>query len=301
MRYYQIAVGDELRLAVETAADVLADLTAISSRVRTVFDLLHAASLSGTAVDVIAEDLVDRGAAVTYSLEDVVECSQNGRTGPSLALPLASPEVWAAGVTYRDSLRERQSESDTPDVYAKVYQADRPELFFKATPSRLAGPYEEVGVRADSEWNVPEPELAFLLYEGKIAGYTVGNDMSSRSIEGANPLYLPQAKLYDRSAAIGPCFVTPETVGDPQDLEVTLTIGRAGQEMFRQSASTSQMKRTCAELADWMQRHNPVPDGTAVLTGTSIIPPEEFTLREGDIISIEIERIGTLVNTAVVV
>jgi len=301
MRYYQIAVRGESRLAVETAADVLADLTAVSSRVRSVLDLLHAASVSGVGIDTIAADLVDRGAAVTYSLEDLEENSRDGAHRPRLSAPLSPPEVWAAGVTYRDSLRERQAESGTPDVYARVYGADRPELFFKATAERISGPFGEVGIRADSGWDVPEPELAFVLFEGAIAGYTVGNDMSSRDIEGANPLYLPQAKVYDRSAAIGPCFVTPGTVRDPQDLEVTLVIERDGEEVFRGSGSTSQMKRTCADLAEWVQRHNPMPDGSVVLTGTGIVPPKEFTLHEGDVVSIEIERIGRLVNTVVVV
>jgi len=301
MRYYQIAMRGESRLAVGTSEDVVADLTAVNSRVRSVLDLLHGASVSGTAVDVIAEDLVDRGAAVTYSLEDLVESSRNGSHGPRLAMPLSPPEVWAAGVTYHDSLRERQAESGTPDVYARVYGADRPELFFKATAGRISGPFGEIGIRADSGWDVPEPELAFVLFEGAIAGYTIGNDVSSRQIEGANPLYLPQAKVYDRCAAIGPCFVTPETVGDPQNLEVGLVIERDGSEVFRGSGSTSQMKRTCGVLAEWVQRHNPMPDGSVVLTGTGIVPPKEFTLREGDVVSIEIERIGRLVNTVVVV
>lgn len=301
MRYYQVVLRGEPRLAVETSEDVLADLTAVCSRVRSVLDLLHAASVSGTDVDGIAAGLVDRGAAVTYSLEDLVENSRNGSDGPRLSLPLLPPEVWAAGVTYRDSLRERQAESGTPDVYALVYGAERPELFFKATGERVSGPFDEVGIRADSEWDVPEPELTFVLFEGVIVGYTIGNDMSSRSIEGLNPLYLPQAKVYDRSAAIGPCFVTPETVGDPQDLGVTLVIERDGGEIFRGSGSTSDMKRTCAELAEWVQRHNPMPDGSVVMTGTGIVPPKEFTLRAGDVVSIEIERIGRLVNTVVVV
>jgi 2-dehydro-3-deoxy-D-arabinonate dehydratase len=200
-----------------------------------------------------------------------------------------------------DSMRERQAESGTPDVYAKVYNAERPEAFFKATANRLAPPFTPVGIRADSEWDVPEPELAFVLFDGKIAGYTAGNDMSSRSIEGANPLYLPQAKVYDRSAAIGPCFATPEVVGDPQDLDVTLTIERGGEQAFQGKANTGSMKRDCAYLADWLQRHNPVPDGTTALTGTGTIPPPEFTLKDGDVVTIEIERIGALVNTVITV
>jgi 2-dehydro-3-deoxy-D-arabinonate dehydratase len=182
-----------------------------------------------------------------------------------------------------------------------VYDADRPEVFFKATAERLVNPFEAVGIRDDSEWNVPEPELAFVLFDGRIVAYTCGNDMSSRSIEGANPLYLPQAKLYDRSCAIGPCLATPETVGDPQALTIRLTIERGGLPAFEGRTSTSEMKRSCAEIADWLQRHNPVPDGTAVLTGTPLIPPSDFTLQSGDVVIIDIEKIGTLVNRVEVV
>ena len=174
-------------------------------------------------------------------------------------------------------------------------------MFFKATPGRVSGPFGEVGIRADSDWDVPEPELAFVLFDGAVAGYTVGNDMSSRTIEGINPLYLPQAKIYDKSCSIGPCFVTRETVGDPQDLSVKLVIERDGNEVFTGATSTRNMLRDCDYLADWLQRHNPVPDGTTVLTGTGIIPPPDFTLRGGDVVSIEIEKIGTLTNTVVVV
>ncbi len=301
MRYFQIVQRGDSHLAVETSNDTRVDLTAITPHARTVFDLLQAAALAGTDVDRIASAIVDRGVGATLSLDDVHENSQTGSSGPRLGLPLVPPEVWAVGVTYRDSMRERQAESDTPDVYAKVYTADRPEIFFKATPSRIAAPYEEVGIRADSDWNVPEPELAFVLFDGRVAGYTIGNDMSSRTIEGANPLYLPQAKVYDRSCAIGPCFATRESVGDPQNLEVKLEIARGGAEAFSGTTSTRNMIRDCEYLADWLQRHNPVPDGTTVLTGTGIIPPQDFTLQDGDVVTIEIESIGRLTNVVAVV
>lgn len=301
MRYYQIVQRGESHLAVEATDDTLVDLTAISPHARTVFDLLRAAALGGTDIDRIAAAIIDRGAAVTVSLEDAHENTASGGSGARLGLPLVPPEVWAVGVTYQDSMRERQAESDTPDVYAKVYAADRPEIFFKATPSRIAAPYEDVGIRADSDWNVPEPELAFVLFDGKVAGYTIGNDMSSRAIEGANPLYLPQAKVYDRSCAIGPCFATREVVGDPQNLDVRLRIERGGREAFSGTTSTANMIRDCEYLADWLQRHNPVPDGTTVLTGTGIIPPPDFTLEDGDVVTIEIESIGRLTNTVAVV
>ena len=212
--------------------------------------------------------------------------------------PFEPPEVWAAGITYKTSEMERMRESDTPDVYSRVYTAERPEVFFKATPERCVGPYEAVGIRGDSDWNVPEPELAFVLFGGEIVGYTIGNDMSSRSIEGQNPLYLPQAKVFDRCCAIGPCFVTPNEL-DPSDLEIACSITRAGEEVWSDQTTTSLMARSCDELADWLQRHNLVPNMTTVLTGTAIVPPPEFSLREDDVVTITIDGIGILENTVV--
>ncbi len=301
MRYYQFKDRGRVRVGVETSDDTLVDLTAINSQIGSVLDLFRAASIAGTDIDTLASSLVDRGPGATMSVTDLLESAESGDEGRVLLPPIAAPEVWAFGVTYMDSMRERQAESGSPDVYAKVYEADRPEAFFKATAARVVAPFDEVGIRADSEWDVPEPELAFVLFEGKIVGYTAGNDMSSRTIEGENPLYLPQAKVYDRSCSIGPCIATVETVGDPQALDVTLTIERAGKQVFNGKANTSQMKRKCDELADWLQRHNPVPDGTTVLTGTGTIPPPDFTLQAGDVVRIQIDRIGTLVNTVVTV
>ena len=302
MRYYQVLLSaSDSRLAVEAADDTLVDLTSVSPHARTIYDLLKAASLTGAGVDRIASSLVDRGGSPWMSLSDLLRNSTEQGRFPRLTVPLVPPEIWAVGVTYQDSMRERQAESKSPDIYARVYVADRPEVFFKGTPRVLADPYDEVGIRADSAWNVPEPELAFVLFDGKIAGYTCGNDMSSRTIEGENPLYLPQAKIYDRSCAIGPCFVTPEKVGDAQKLTVTLTITRGGKQAFKGSTNTSKMRRDCTYLADWLQRHNPVPDGTTVCTGTGTIPPPDFTLQQGDVVAIGIEKIGTLTNTVVVV
>ena len=287
MRYFQIVRNGSSHLAVEVREDVLVDLTSITGHAGSVLDLLRAAALAGTTIDRLATAILDRSAGFSFSLDEITENSAQGIDGPRIGLPFEPPEVWAVGVTYQDSMRERQAESGTPDVYAKVYGADRPELFFKATPSRVSAPFEEVGIREDSTWNVPEPELAFVLFDGKIAGYTIGNDMSSRSIEGANPLYLPQAKVYDKACAIGPCFASPETTGDPQNLAVSLTIARNGREVFQGETSTSNMIRRCEDLADWLQRHNPVPDGATVLTGAGIIPPSDFTLLAGDVVSIE--------------
>ncbi|MBC78308.1 MAG: fumarylacetoacetate hydrolase [Chloroflexi bacterium] len=216
----------------------------------------------------------------------------------SARIPIDSPETWAFGVTYEDSMKERQAESDTPDVYGKVYTADRPEAFFKSTLSRLKGPNDQVGIRKDSTWDVPEPELTFIVFHGKIVGFTVGNDMSSRSIEGENPLYIPQAKIYNNSASIGPCWVPIELL-DYNNLNVEMVIKRNSKEVFSGSGNTNLMKRKCDELNEWLHTSNDIPDGTTVMTGTGTIPPEEFTLKAGDEISITIENIGTLVNTVI--
>ena len=294
MRYYQFTSGGSVHVGVEATDGQITDLTTIERSLGSTMDLFKAAAIAGSSADEVAGGLLKRGGGKTVSLADLAKSG-------SLLPPITAPEVWAFGVTYMDSMRERQAESGSPDVYAKVYDAERPEAFFKATAQRVQPPFAEVGIRADSGWDVPEPELAFVLFGGKIVGYTVGNDMSSRTIEGENPLYLPQAKVYDKSVSFGPCIATPETTGDAQTLDVTLTIERDGKEAFKGQANTSSMKRDCAYLADWLQRHNSVPDGTVALTGTGTIPPPDFTLQGGDVVSIEIAKIGKLVNTVVVV
>ena len=228
----------------------------------------------------------------------------NNKLGPiddSLLLPLFPQEVWAAGVTYSDSMRERQAESDTPDVYAKVYSSKRPEIFFKGTAERMQGPNEYVGIRKDSGWDVPESELAVVIIDGEIAGYTIGNDMSSRSIEGENPLYLPQAKVYNMSCSLGPCIVSVETIGDPQKLSVNLEIIRNNKIVFKGESSTSKMKRNVKELTEWLQKSNDLPGTGLLLTGTGIIPEQDFTLKPEDLINISIEKIGTLTNKVALV
>lgn len=217
-----------------------------------------------------------------------------------LQSPLYPQEVWAAGVTYSDSMRERQAESDSPDVYAKVYNAERPEIFFKGTGDRMQPPEGELGIRKDSGWDVPESELAVVLIHGEIAGFTIGNDMSSRSIEGENPLYLPQAKVYNKSFSIGPCIISSEGI-DPQNLKVKLKIFRDGEVVFCGNSNTSKMKRNVIELVDWLQRSNDLPEVAILLTGTGIIPQQDFTLKEDDIVEIEIEKIGKLRNKIVLV
>jgi 2-dehydro-3-deoxy-D-arabinonate dehydratase len=302
MRYYQYIQNGTRHVGVEDASGQVTDLTALNSQIGSTLDLLKSASITGSDIDTIARGvLAANSGAATTPIDELLEGAVPGKHGVTLLPPIDAPEIWAFGVTYMDSMRERQAESGSPDVYAKVYDAERPEAFFKATLERTQSPFDDVGIRADSDWNVPEPELAFVTFEGKIIGYTCGNDMSSRTIEGENPLYLPQAKVYDKSASLGPALVTPETVGDPQKLGVKLVIERDGKEVFTGEANTSEMKRDCAYLVDWLVRHNSVPDGTSVMTGTGTIPPPEFTLAAGDVIHVTIDKIGTLTNTVVVV
>lgn len=216
-----------------------------------------------------------------------------------LLAPIGSQEVWAAGVTYHRSRDARMQESEPAgggDFYDRVYHAERPELFFKATPHRVVGPGGRVAIRSDAKWSVPEPELALLISpRGKILGYTIGNDMSSRDIEGENPLYLPQAKVYDRSCALGPCVLV---ASDPlsRDTEIKLEILRAGQCSFTGRTTLNELKRDLRTLVHYLYRDNSFPDGSFLLTGTGIVPPDSFTLAHGDEIRITIAGIGTLMN-----
>ena len=211
----------------------------------------------------------------------------------------SNQELWACGVTYLRSKIGRQEESKDAgggDFYGRVYEADRPEVFFKATPSRVVGTGEKVRIRKDSTWDVPEPELTLVVSSsGKIVGYTSGNDMSSRSIEGENPLYLPQAKTYDKCAAVGPCIlVTKEPLSE--ETTITLEIKRGGSTAFQGSVALSQMKRKPEELVSFVYRECSFPGGCLIMTGTGIVPESNFTLKSGDEILITIEGIGTLRN-----
>jgi len=213
--------------------------------------------------------------------------------------PIGSQEVWAAGVTYyrsRDARMEESKPAGGGDFYDRVYTAERPELFFKATPHRVVGQNEKVAIRRDASWSVPEPELAlFISPKGRIVGYTIGNDMSSRDIEGENPLYLPQAKVYDRSCALGPCLlVVSEPL--PKSTEIQLEILRGGKSAFTGSTSLLELKRDPVDLVQYLYHSSSFPGGCFLLTGTGIVPPDSFTLRPGDDIRITIPPIGTLTN-----
>jgi len=216
-----------------------------------------------------------------------------------LLAPIGSQEVWAAGVTYYRSRKARMEESKSAgggDFYDRVYSAPRPELFFKATPHRVVGPGAPVAIRSDASWSVPEPELAlYITPGGKIAGYTIGNDMSSRDIEGENPLYLPQAKVYDRSCALGPCLLVSSDPL-PDSTEINLEIRRNTAIAFSGATTLKEMKRGPKELVEYLYRASSFPQGCFLLTGTGIVPPDSFTLKHGDEIRITIPPIGTLSN-----
>ncbi len=220
--------------------------------------------------------------------------------GAAIMPVLQSQELWACGVTYLRSKIGRQEESKEAgggDFYARVYEAERPEAFFKSTPHRVVGHGGKVRIRKDSTWDVPEPELTLVVSSsGKIVGYTVGNDMSSRSIEGENPLYLPQAKTYDGCAAVGPCvYVTDEPI--PASTMIRLVINRNNETVFEGDVGISQMKRTVTELVSYVYRECSFPHGALIMTGTGIVPGHDFTLQQGDEVQITIDGIGTLINT----
>ncbi|HEX3997918.1 MAG TPA: fumarylacetoacetate hydrolase family protein [Pirellulales bacterium] len=218
----------------------------------------------------------------------------------TLVAPIERQEVWAAGVTYKRSKTARMEESQSAaTLYDRVYASARPELFFKATPHRVCGPKEPLRIRRDSAWNVPEPELALVLNSRlELVGLTVGNDMSSRDIEGENPLYLPQAKLYDACCGLGPWITLGEPAGD-LELDIRLSVRREGRVVFAGATNTRQMARSLSELIGWLGRDNSFPGGAILLTGTGVVPESDFTLHPADVVEISIDTLGTLVNPIV--
>lgn len=259
------------------------DLTQVEN-CHSLADVLHSPDPSG-----LAKFLIDPNVA-PLDLSSV-----------TFAAPINRQEVWAAGVTYKRSQTARMEESESAAThYDHVYSADRPELFFKGMANRVSGPNEPVRVRADSDWSVPEPEFTLVLNPDlKIVGYTIGNDMSARDIEGENPLYLPQAKVYRQCCGLGPVILLATEPLVLEDTHITLTIRRNGSDVFQDSTSLGQLNRSLEELADWLGRENEFPNGAFLLTGTGIVPPDEFTLEDGDQVSIEVTGIGTLENPVV--
>lgn len=259
-----------------------------------VIELVNAARQSGKTAEGYVRSALPQATPIAKSIEEL-----------HLLTPVDAPEVWAAGVTYLRSREARNYEAtdgrlDSTTFYDKVYDAPRPELFMKSTSSRTVGHNDQVCLRSDSTWQVPEAELGLVLDEnGVIVGYTVGNDMSCRDIEGENPLYLPQAKIWKRSCSIGPFIRLAETLDDPYSLSIACRIYRDGEKVVDEQANTNQLKRKFNELIHYLKKDNSLFAGTVLLTGTCLVPPNQFTLESGDIIEIEIEEIGTLVNVAV--
>ncbi len=259
-----------------------------------------------SALDVSLAELLALPLAQARERVDVAQDAGDGSASSAGAeaevlAPVDQQEVWAAGVTYLRSRDGRSEESGHADMYQLVYEADRPEIFFKSVPERVVADGEPVGIRADSGWDVPEPEVGLVINRhGEIFGYVPGNDMSSRSIEGENALYLPQAKMYSRACALGPGIVPAWEIGDAA-LPVSLRVERDGAVVFDGDTSTGAMKRGFAELADWLFRAMEFPTGVVLLTGTGLVPGAEFTLREKDVVMIDVAGVGTLTNPVTVV
>jgi 2-dehydro-3-deoxy-D-arabinonate dehydratase len=252
--------------------------------------------LEGISIDF----LLSRNDLPEYLAEAITQLQASAESRPTEILaPISHQEVWAAGVTYFRSRGARMEESKDAgggDFYDRVYSAERPELFFKSTASRTVGTGGQVRIRSDAHWSVPEPELTLVISpNGRIVGYTIGNDMSSRDIEGENPLYLPQAKVYQGSCSLGPCILIGENAL-PHSTEIALEIDRNNRVEFADSVSLTQLKRTPKGLVDYLMRDNLFPSGCFLMTGTGIVPPNSFTLASGDRIRITIEPIGTLEN-----
>ncbi|XZE21732.1 fumarylacetoacetate hydrolase family protein [Pirellulaceae bacterium SH449] len=273
---------------------------------------------TGPAVVRIVDNSVsklDAASAGLVSLQDLLshpELETLAATLPAVGEPLSvddccwlppidHQEVWAAGVTYKRSQTARMEESEAAaSCYDRVYTAARPEIFFKATPHRCSGQGGPVRIRVDATWNVPEPELALVISrDGKIVGYTIGNDMSSRDIEGDNPLYLPQAKLYNQCCGLGPWVVLASAMPERSSIGIHLSIHRAGAEVFCGKTSVAEMARNLEDLVEWLLKDNDMPNGAFLLTGTGVVPDSNFTLAPGDQVHISIDGIGTLSNTVV--
>lgn len=293
--------GPSLGVVRDGPEEGVADLTALDPlRFASPLPWLRGLARGGLPAQEVGQAL-ERALAVAPRVATLAELEA------SLALlpPVAAPEVWAAGVTYARSRDARDQEARTApggeahSAYDRVYAAERPELFFKATGDRLRGPGSPVGLRGDSRWQVPEPELALVLDEdGSVLGYTLGNDLSCRDIEGENPLYLPQAKIFRNSCALGPTVLAADEAAAAAGFPVACTVWRASVAVWTAETHTAQMRRSFAELAGYLLRHNWLPAGSVLLTGTGVVPPDDFTLRPGDEICISSPAIGTLRNIA---
>jgi len=279
--------------------DLVVDITAPREGAGTLLDLLRTGR-TPAGIERLVRRCAGGPRRPRYRWKDLDRAASGRR--PGLLAPLAAPEIWGAGITYRRS-REYYSEHDTgaghreKGIYDHVYEAKRPELFFKATAARAVGPYAPLGLRGDSTLTAVEAELAVVVgVDHRIVGYTIGNDLSAWDIERENPLFLPQSKIFQGSFAFGPVMATASTVPDPHALTIRCEIERDGRVLYRGQAATADLKRRCEELVDWLARYNPLPPGTVLSTGTGILVPDEHALRDGDVVRITIEPLGTLTN-----
>jgi len=289
-RFYLPGQGPRLG---QIAAGAVYDLTASGlPRFATLASLLQASAT--TAIEALVQG-VNLSTLPAHAYTDLDRLPTPD--APHLLPPVDRQEIWAAGVTYAWSREARVREAQSKEVYVRVYEAERPELFFKSVGEKVVGPNDWIGLRGDSHWNVPEPELALVLNPRmQIVGYTVGNDVSSRDIEGENPLYLPQAKIYRHACALGPAITLAEQSVDDQKLTIRMTIRRDGAPVFQGETSTAKIHRRPAELVGYLARYNDFPHGAVLLTGTGIVPDDDFTLEDGDEVVIEVASIGTLRN-----
>ncbi len=276
--------------------DIVVDITNERAGLTSVLDALRQAEARGTQLEEVVRENAVRGASYKLSELDVVP--QPGK--PHLLAPIFSPEVWGCGVTYKRSADAREDDAEGQGgFYDHAYSAQRPEVFFKTTTARCRGPNNYMGMRGDSSYTAPEPELALILdSSGNVHGFTCANDVSAWDIEQENPLYLPQSKTFDGCCCLGPCIATREEITDPKSLQVACTIIRDGTTLFSGETNTSQMKRDVPEMIEYLTKSNPIPCGTVLMTGTGIIIPDTVTLKPGDIVEITIEHIGTLRNYA---
>jgi 2-dehydro-3-deoxy-D-arabinonate dehydratase len=279
--------------------ETVVDITAPREGVRSVLDLI-VKGRTPVGVERLARALARQGRRARLAWRALDQAPGPRRLG--LLAPLDPPEVWGAGITYRRS-REYYSEHDTghahreKGIYDYVYEAERPELFYKGSAARSVGPHGTIGLRGDSTLTAVEAELAVVIGAGgRIVGYTVGNDLSAWDIERENPLFLPQSKIFQGSFAFGPVLATPSTIPDPHTLDIHCVIERDGRPLYEGRASTRDLKRRCEELVDWLGRYNPIPPGTVLSTGTGILVPDEHALAAGDVVTIAIDGIGTLRN-----
>jgi 2-dehydro-3-deoxy-D-arabinonate dehydratase len=289
-RFYLPGQGPRLG---QIAARAVYDLTASGlPHFATLAALLQASAT--TAIEALLQE-ASLSASPTYAYTDLDR--PPAPDTPHLLPPVDRQEVWAAGVTYAWSREARVREARSKEVYVRVYEAERPELFFKSMGEKVVGPNDWIGLRGDSHWNVPEPELALVLNPRmQIVGYTVGNDVSSRDIEGENPLYLPQAKIYRHACALGPAITLAGRSVDGQRLTIHMTIRRGGAPVFQGETSTAKIHRSLTELVGYLARYNDFPHGAVLLTGTGIVPDDDFTLQDEDEVAVEVEPIGILCN-----